>query len=87
MTAECRSSSRRCYDDADLKDAGIGALKKGVTTLKADGQGWEVDPRLNFRNTDTMFVKNYASCFFGTDLARTTGSIPSSLPAALRAAL
>jgi nicotinamidase-related amidase len=57
------------YDDADLKDAGIWALKqKGVTTLKADGQGWEVDPRLNFRNTDTLLVKKYASCFFGTDL-------------------
>jgi hypothetical protein len=30
------------YDYADLKDAGIWALKqKGVTTLKADGDGWE----------------------------------------------
>jgi maleamate amidohydrolase len=57
------------YDDADLKDAGIWALKqKGVTTLKADGQGWKVDPRLDFRKTDTLLVKKYASCFFGTDL-------------------
>ena len=43
------------YDDADLKDAGIWALKqKGVTTLRADGKGWEVDPRLDFRKTDTL---------------------------------
>jgi maleamate amidohydrolase len=57
------------YDDADLKDAGIWALKqKGVTMLKADGYGWEVDPRLDFRKNDTLLVKKYASCFFGTDL-------------------
>jgi nicotinamidase-related amidase len=57
------------YDDADLKDAGIWALKqKGVTTLTADGNGWEVDPRLDFRKTDTLLFKKYASCFFGTDL-------------------
>jgi maleamate amidohydrolase len=57
------------YDDADLKDAGIWALKqKGVTTLKADGHGWELDQRLDFRKTDTLLVKKYASCFFGTDL-------------------
>jgi len=57
------------YDDADLKDAGIWALKqKGVTTLRADGSGWEVDPRLDCRKTDTLLVKKYASCFFGTDL-------------------
>ena len=58
------------YDDADLKDAGIWALKqKGVTTLRADGTGWEVDPRLDYRKTDTLLFKKYASCFFGTDLA------------------
>jgi nicotinamidase-related amidase len=57
------------YEDADLKDAGIWALKmKGVMTLKADGDGWEVDPRLDFRKTDTLLFKKYASCFFGTDL-------------------
>jgi maleamate amidohydrolase len=57
------------YDDADLKDAGIWALKqKGVMTLKAEGHGWEVDPRLDFRKSDTLLFKKYASCFFGTDL-------------------
>jgi nicotinamidase-related amidase len=57
------------YDDADLKDAGIWALKmKGTATLKADGRGWEIDPRLEFRKTDMLLFKKYASCFFGTDL-------------------
>jgi maleamate amidohydrolase len=57
------------YDDADLKDAGIWGLKqKGVMTLKAENHGWEVDPRLNFRKTDTLLFKEYASCVFGTDL-------------------
>jgi maleamate amidohydrolase len=57
------------YDDSDLRDAGIWASKmKGVVTLKAEGNGWEVDPRLDFRKTDTLLFKKYASCFFGTDL-------------------
>ena len=35
------------YNDADLKDAGIWALKqKGVVTLKGDSDGVEIDPRL-----------------------------------------
>jgi maleamate amidohydrolase len=50
------------YDYADLKDAGIWALKqKGVTTLKADGDGWEIDPRLDFRKADTRLLKRCAS--------------------------
>ncbi len=57
------------YEDADLKDAGIWALKmKGVLTLKSGGDGSEVDPRLDCRKTDSMLLKKYASCFFGTDL-------------------
>ncbi len=57
------------YDDADIKDAGIWAFKmKGVMTLRADGDGWEVDPRLDFRKSDLLLFKKYASCFFGTDL-------------------
>jgi nicotinamidase-related amidase len=57
------------YDDSDLRDAGIWARKmKGVSSLKADSDGWEVDPRLDFRNNDTLLFKKYASCFFGTDL-------------------
>jgi nicotinamidase-related amidase len=57
------------YNDADLKDAGIWALKqKGVVTLKGDTDGGQVDPRLDMRSTDSLIVKKYASCFFGTDL-------------------
>src|SRR5580704_10820074 len=43
------------YDDADLGDAGIWALKqKGVTTLAAAGTGWHIDPRLDRRPEDTI---------------------------------
>ncbi len=57
------------YDDADLKDAGIWALKqKGVATLKSDTDGPELDPRLPFAKGDSLLVKKFASCFFGTDL-------------------
>jgi maleamate amidohydrolase len=57
------------YDDSDVRDAGIWARKmKGVTSLQADGKGWELDPRLDFRKGDIMLYKKYASCFFGTDL-------------------
>ena len=57
------------YNDADLKDAGIWALKqKGVATLKSGSDGSDIDPRLDFRPTDSLLVKKYASCFFGTDL-------------------
>jgi len=57
------------YDEADVRDAGIWARKmKGVTSLQADGKGWELDPRLDFRGGDTLLYKKYASCFFGTDL-------------------
>jgi hypothetical protein len=60
------------YNDADLKDAGIWALKqKGVVTLKGDSDGIEIDPRLGFRATDSLLVKKYASCFFGIMQHRT----------------
>jgi maleamate amidohydrolase len=57
------------YHEADFKDAGIWALKqKGVVTLKAGTDAVDVDPRLDVRPTDSLLVKKYASCFFGTDL-------------------
>lgn len=57
------------YDDADLRDAGIWTLKqKGSVDLAADTNGHEVDERLDFRKTDSLLLKKYASCFFGTDL-------------------
>ncbi len=57
------------YDDAGVKDAGIWLTKMaGITTLVADEGGWELDPRLHAEKSDTLLVKKYASCFFGTDL-------------------
>jgi nicotinamidase-related amidase len=57
------------YDDTELRDAGLWAVKmKGSATLKAGTGGWQVDPRLDYRPTDSLLVKKYASCFFGTDL-------------------
>lgn len=57
------------YDDADLADAGIWALKqKGVTTLRAGTPQVELDPRLQRLPGEGWLVKKYASCFFGTDL-------------------
>lgn len=57
------------YDDADLRDAGIWALKqKGCVTLRADSDGHEIDPRLEFCEKNSLLLKKYKSCFFGTDL-------------------
>ncbi len=57
------------YNDADLKDAGLWAIKmKGSLTLKAGTPAVEIDPRLEMRPSDSLLVKKYASCFFGTDL-------------------
>jgi len=57
------------YSDADLKDAGLWAIKmKGSLTLKAGTPAVEVDPRLEMTPNDSLLVKKYASCFFGTDL-------------------
>src|SRR5258708_33342616 len=57
------------YSDADLKDAGSWALKqKGVVTLKGGSEGVKIDPRLDFRKTDSLLVKKCGSSFFGTDL-------------------
>jgi len=57
------------YDDREMRDAGIWASKqRGLRTLTADTDGWKIDRRLDFRPTDTLLVKKYASCFFGTDL-------------------
>jgi nicotinamidase-related amidase len=58
------------YDDADLADAGIWTLKqKGSVTLRAGTDGVSLDPRLESAPQDSVLVKKYASCFFGTDLA------------------
>jgi nicotinamidase-related amidase len=57
------------YDEPDIQDAGIWALKqKGARTLTAGSEAVKVDPRLDKRPADLLLVKKYASCFFGTDL-------------------
>ncbi|RDE10073.1 isochorismatase family protein [Pelagibacterium lacus] len=57
------------YENKNLKDAGIWALKQsGTATLVADGDGPELDERLHWQDGDSLLVKKYASCFFGTDL-------------------
>lgn len=57
------------YDDVDLKDAGIWALKqRGVMNLRAGTAEVELDPRLQRMPSEGWLVKKYASCFFGTDL-------------------
>jgi nicotinamidase-related amidase len=57
------------YNDADYRDAGLWAIKmKGTLSLKAGTPAVEIDPRLDMRSSDSLLVKKYASCFFGTDL-------------------
>jgi nicotinamidase-related amidase len=57
------------YEEADIKDAGIWALKqKGARSLTAGSEAVKVDPRLGMQPRDIHLVKKYASCFFGTDL-------------------
>jgi maleamate amidohydrolase len=56
------------YEEQDLRDAGIWALKqKGVVTLQAGTPGVELDPRLKRRAEEAIILKKYASAFFGTD--------------------
>jgi nicotinamidase-related amidase len=57
------------YHEADVRDAGIWGLKqRGALTLTADSEAVKIDPRLDRRPDDSLLVKRYASCFFGTDL-------------------
>ncbi|MDZ4065833.1 MAG: isochorismatase family protein [Tabrizicola sp.] len=58
------------YDSTDFSDAGIWGRKiGGHTDLGAEGDGPEIDSRLMMEPSDTLLVKKYASCFFGTDLS------------------
>lgn len=57
------------YEDRDLTDAGIWALKmKGLMTLRAGTPEVEVDPRVGRQSNEPLIMKKYASAFFGTDL-------------------
>ncbi len=57
------------YHEADVRDAGIWGLKqRGALTLTANSEAVKIDPRLDRRPDDSLLIKRYASCFFGTDL-------------------
>ena len=50
------------YEEADIKDAGIWALKqKGARTLTAGSEAVQVDSRLAMQPSDILLVKKYAS--------------------------
>ena len=57
------------YDEPDCADAGIwGEKMTGLAGLTADSPIVALDERLHRVPNDAVFVKKYASCFFGTDL-------------------
>ena len=57
------------YDEPDCRDAGIwGAKMTGLHGLTAGSPIVALDERLHRYASDAVFVKKYASCFFGTDL-------------------
>ncbi|CAM4224812.1 Carbamoylsarcosine amidase [Bordetella tumbae] len=57
------------YEDAKLRDAGIWHQKmRGQSTLHIDGEGYQLDRRLERADDDVLLYKKYASCFFGSDL-------------------
>ncbi len=57
------------YENDDLSDAGLWARKiGGQLDLRLGSDGVEIDPRVHIRPGDSVLVKKYASCFFGTDL-------------------
>src|SRR3954464_3610831 len=52
------------YNDHDLKDAGLWAIKmKGTLTLKAGTTAVEIAARLDMRRTGSLLVKKEPSCF------------------------
>jgi nicotinamidase-related amidase len=58
------------YDDPDLADAGVWAIKVPASaSLRAGTPDVELDERLGRRPDESLLVKKYASAFFGTDLA------------------
>lgn len=66
------------YERDDLGDAGLWARKiGGQSDLRLGSDGVEIDPRMDRDPADSVLVKKYASCFFGTDLSSrlTSGGI------------
>ena len=57
------------YDEEELHDSGIWAMKhKGTRLLVAGSAAVAIDARIHHNDRDPIIVKKYASCFFGTDL-------------------
>jgi maleamate amidohydrolase len=57
------------YDEPDCRDAGLwGSKMTGLHGLTAGSPIVALDERLHRHSDDAVFVKKYASCFFGTDL-------------------
>jgi nicotinamidase-related amidase len=57
------------YDEPHCRDAGIwGAKMTGLHGLTTGSPSVALDERLHRDASDAVFVKKYASCFFGTDL-------------------
>jgi nicotinamidase-related amidase len=57
------------YDEPDCADAGLwGSKMTGLHGLTANSPIVALDERLHRSASDAVFVKKYASCFFGTDL-------------------
>jgi nicotinamidase-related amidase len=57
------------YDEPNCADAGIwGEKMTGLHGLVAGSPAVALDERLHREPHDAVFVKKYASCFFGTDL-------------------
>ncbi|WP_293401771.1 isochorismatase family protein [Polaromonas sp.] len=58
------------YDDGDCRDSGIwGRKMSGLFTLRRGSESVALDSRLRMSSNASIFVKKYASCFFGTDLS------------------
>jgi maleamate amidohydrolase len=57
------------YDEPNCADAGVwGEKMTGLAGLVAGSPAVALDERLHRAPHDAVFVKKYASCFFGTDL-------------------
>ena len=56
--------------DTELQEAGKWIQKIPSNSWLVEGSEWvELDDRLGRQENETLLVKKYASCFFGTDLA------------------
>lgn len=58
------------YENKDLSDKGIWFQKmRGLDQLIEDTDDVQLDDRLEYKSSDSILKKKYASSFFGTDLS------------------